>query len=38
VNLTSAIGLPPRRLGWHNFRHSLMSFLIASGADTKTVQ
>jgi integrase len=27
-----------RRFGWHNFRHSLASFLVASGTDTKTVQ
>jgi integrase len=26
------------RFGWHNFRHSLASFLVASGTDTKTVQ
>jgi integrase len=27
-----------RRFGWHNFRHSLASFLVANGTDTKTVQ
>jgi integrase len=27
-----------RRFGWHNFRYSLASFLLASGTDTKTVQ
>jgi integrase len=27
-----------RRFGCHNFRHSLASFLVASGTDTKTVQ
>jgi integrase len=26
------------RFGWHNFRHSLASFLVASGTATKTVQ
>jgi hypothetical protein len=24
-----------RRFGWHNFRHSLASFLIAGGADAR---
>jgi hypothetical protein len=24
--------------GWHNFRHSLASFLVAGGTDTTTVQ
>jgi integrase len=27
-----------RRFGWHNFRHSLASYLVANGTDAKTVQ
>lgn len=26
------------RFGWHNFRHSLASYLVAVGTDAKTVQ
>jgi hypothetical protein len=27
-----------RRFGWHNFRHSLASDLVANGTDARTVQ
>ena len=27
-----------RRFGWHNFRHSLASYLVSNGTDAKTVQ
>ncbi len=27
-----------KRFGWHNFRHSLASYLVAKGTDAKTVQ
>jgi integrase len=30
-------GMPIKRWGWHNLRHSLASWLVSNGVDVKTV-